>query len=93
MDESVFNKLNSELLELTLNGSLKDIMDRTLAGDKKDCGTTKLAISPVVIMIPLSLILGPVVIIILGLAAHQLASKTLRNENRMKEEPVSPAEE
>jgi len=70
--EIIFNKVNGELLELTLKGSLKEIMDRTIGGDKNACGTTNLSISPPVIMIPLAILLGPVLLTICGLLIRSL---------------------
>lgn len=66
VDKSPFNKVNSELLGLALSGTLQDIIDRSIGGDKKACAATKLAISPA----------GPVVTVISGLVTRQLVSKT-----------------
>jgi len=63
----VFNKVNRELLKPILEGSLKEIVDDTISVDSNTCRTAKLSISAPVILIPFSIILGPVLLTILGL--------------------------
>jgi len=89
----VYNKVNAELLKLILKGTLKEIMDRTISDDRNTCGTTKLSISPPLIMVPLSILLVPVLLTIFGLSIRKVVMDKLEQKNAPVEDALLPAQD
>jgi len=82
--ESKYLKLNQEILKIKLNGALDGIMD--VSTKASGCGEKKLTISPPILVIPLSLLIGPIIIIILIVIGRkaQLASQERNNHGHLK---------
>lgn len=68
--EPILLKLNQEILKLKLNGDLDNIFEEVI-GNAKLCGVAKLAISPLVLLIPLALVMGPPIILVVIVLLHK----------------------
>lgn len=79
-------KLNQELLKIKLNGALAGIMNTS--SENSGCGEKKMAISPPILVITLSLLIGPNIVIILAILSRKAhLAKKIRDEKLKVHEP------